>query len=73
MRIELGRCLLNDRLHDAGMTLAELSAVLRTKPERLVDYMDNKRIMPLKSAIAIAGTLGCDIKSLYEISTITTG
>ena len=70
MTIELGRCLLNERLIDAGMTLAELSAALRTKPERLVDYMDDKRIMPLKAAISIAGALGCDIKSLYEIITM---
>jgi hypothetical protein len=67
LRIELGRCLLNERLLDAGMTLAELSAALRTKPERLLDYRDDKRIMPLKAAISIAGTIGCDIKSLYEI------
>ncbi|GFZ99109.1 hypothetical protein GCM10008018_51620 [Paenibacillus marchantiophytorum] len=67
MKYELGRCLLNVRLHESGMTVQELAQTLQTKPEKLVDFMDNKRIMPLKSAIQIAATLRCEVTQLYEL------
>lgn len=67
MKYDLGRCLLHDRLHESGMTIAELAATLLYRQERLLDYMDNKRMMPLKTAITIADTIGCDVKNLYEL------
>jgi plasmid maintenance system antidote protein VapI len=72
MKFELGRCLLNDRLLESGMTIEELAEALLYKPERILDYMDNKRIMPLKTAISIAGTLGCGVKNLYELILVET-
>ncbi|NOU99314.1 helix-turn-helix domain-containing protein [Paenibacillus planticolens] len=67
MKYELGRCLLRERLQNSGMTLDELAQALRYKPERLNDFMENKRIMPLKTAICIADSLGCEVKDLYEL------
>ncbi|MDQ8736959.1 MULTISPECIES: helix-turn-helix transcriptional regulator [unclassified Paenibacillus] len=71
MRIELGSCLLEQRLAECGMSKEQLAATLRIRPERIVDYIDNKRIMPLKAAIAIADTVGCNVNSLYELHAIT--
>jgi plasmid maintenance system antidote protein VapI len=67
MKIELGRCLLNERLLGANMTKEELAHTLQYKPERLTDFIENKRIMPLKVAISIAKTIGCDVTDLYEL------
>ncbi|SDO08843.1 Cro/C1-type HTH DNA-binding domain-containing protein [Paenibacillus sp. yr247] len=70
MKYDLGRCLLSERLHESGMTVEDLAQTLLYKPERLIDFVENKRIMPLKSAISIADTLGCDVNDLYELITI---
>ncbi|MFD0697022.1 helix-turn-helix domain-containing protein [Paenibacillus sp. GCM10027628] len=66
MKDELGRCLLNERLIESGMDKDDLARILMYKPEKLQDYMDNKRIMPLKAAIHISEVIGCDVKQLYE-------
>jgi plasmid maintenance system antidote protein VapI len=70
MKYELGRCLLSERLLESNMTVGELARTLLYKPERITDFVENKRIMPLKSAISIADTLGCDVNDLYELVTI---
>ncbi|WNR44356.1 helix-turn-helix domain-containing protein [Paenibacillus roseipurpureus] len=70
MKFELGRCLLQERLDEHGVTREELSRSLQYKPERLIDYMENKRIMPLKVAISIADTIGCPISELYELQDV---
>jgi plasmid maintenance system antidote protein VapI len=67
MKFELGRCLLNERLLESGMNKEELAQKLLYKPERISDFMENKRIMPLKIAISIAKTIGCDVSELYEL------
>ncbi|MBA2942175.1 helix-turn-helix transcriptional regulator [Paenibacillus sp. CGMCC 1.16610] len=69
MKYELGRCLLSERLQEKGMSMEELAQVLHYKPEKLSDFVENKRIMPLKSAISIAVTLGCEVNDLYELIT----
>jgi plasmid maintenance system antidote protein VapI len=70
MKFELGRCLLNERLLEAGMNTEELTQILLYKHERITDFMDNKRIMPLKIAISIADTIGCNVSALYELVSI---
>nr|WP_240420258.1 helix-turn-helix transcriptional regulator [Paenibacillus periandrae] len=70
MKFELGRCLLQERLNESDMTLEELSRQLRYKPERILDYMDNKRVMPLKTAISIANSVGCNVQDLYDLKPI---
>jgi len=67
MKYELGRCLLRERLLESGMTLEELARQLYYKPERLSDYVDGKRVMPLKTALSIAATVGCEVRELYEL------
>ncbi|MBD0383073.1 helix-turn-helix domain-containing protein [Paenibacillus sedimenti] len=66
MKDELGRCLLQERLDESGMNKEDLARVLKYKPEKLQDFMDNKRVMSLKAAIHIADAIGCDVKQLYE-------
>ncbi|NHN31867.1 helix-turn-helix domain-containing protein [Paenibacillus agricola] len=70
MKIELGRCLLQERLNESDMALEDLSRQLRYKPERISDYIDNKRVMPLKTAISIANSIGCRVQDLYELESI---
>lgn len=67
MKFELGRCLLNERLMEAGKSAEWLAKELLFKPERVYDFMENKRVMPLKIAISIADTIGCDVRALYEL------
>jgi plasmid maintenance system antidote protein VapI len=66
MKVELGRCLLPERLREAGMAKEELARLLQYKPEKLQDFIDNKRVMSLKTAIHISDTIGCEVKGLYE-------
>ncbi|QMV41127.1 helix-turn-helix domain-containing protein [Cohnella cholangitidis] len=69
MKVELGRCLLPERLLEASMTAEQLARALQYKPERISDFIGNKRVMPLQVAISIAGTLGCEVTELYETTT----
>ncbi|NIK69437.1 helix-turn-helix transcriptional regulator [Paenibacillus sp. BK720] len=67
MKYELGRCLLQECLEERGISREALAGALLYKPERLVDYIENKRLMPLKTAISIADTIGCSVNELYEL------
>ncbi|WJH29129.1 MULTISPECIES: XRE family transcriptional regulator [Paenibacillus] len=67
MKFELGRCLLDERLMEAGKSAEWLANELLFKPERVYDFMENKRVMPLKIAISIADSIGCDVRALYEL------
>ncbi|WP_127531806.1 helix-turn-helix domain-containing protein [Paenibacillus kobensis] len=67
MKFELGRCLLQEQLTAHGMSVEELARALRYKPERIADYIGSIRIMPLKVAISIADTIGCQAQDLYEL------
>ena len=67
MKYELGRCLLNERLMESGKSAEWLAKDLLIKPERVYDFIENKRVMPLKIAISIADSIGCDVRSLYEL------
>jgi len=69
MRLRIGKCLLQERLTDAGVTVSELAREMRVNPARLQDYMDNLRVMPLKTAASIAVTLSCNVLELYEWQT----
>ncbi|MFD0712983.1 helix-turn-helix domain-containing protein [Paenibacillus sp. GCM10027626] len=70
MKFELGRCLLHERLVEYGITIEELTQALLYKRERISDFIENKRIMPLKTAISIADTIGCTVSELYELIAI---
>ncbi|MDO7907709.1 XRE family transcriptional regulator [Paenibacillus sp. JX-17] len=67
MKYELGRCLLNERLIESGKSPEWLAKKLLFKPERVYDFIESKRVMPLKIAISIADSIGCDVHDLYEL------
>jgi len=73
LKFELGRCLLNERLMESGKSVESLARELPFKPERLYDFIENKRVMPLKVAISIADSIGCDVRALYELIPIPKG
>ncbi|PYI50292.1 helix-turn-helix domain-containing protein [Paenibacillus flagellatus] len=73
MKIELGRCLLGERLAEAGISVDRLADALQMRRERLADFMDNKRVMPLKTALSIAATLDCEVDRLYECTRVEAG
>jgi DNA-binding XRE family transcriptional regulator len=52
---------------EAGKSAEWLAKELLFKPERVYDFMENKRVMPLKIAISIADSIGCDVRALYEL------
>ncbi|MFX3650090.1 MAG: XRE family transcriptional regulator [Paenibacillus sp.] len=67
MKFELGRCLLKERLLEYGKSEEWLAKELLFKPERITDFIENKRVMPLKIAISIADSISCDVRTLYEL------
>ncbi|NQX63968.1 helix-turn-helix domain-containing protein [Paenibacillus qinlingensis] len=73
MKFELGRCLLQQRLAEHGMGREELARALLYKSERIADYMENKRVMPLQVAISVADTIGCQVRDLYELIEVGSG
>ncbi|CAM4493109.1 helix-turn-helix domain-containing protein [Paenibacillus tarimensis] len=70
MGVTLGKCLLQECLDKQGLSVISLSVELRAKPEKLLDYIEGKRIMPLKTAISIARAIDCKVEDLYEIEEI---
>jgi hypothetical protein len=58
---------------ESGKSAEWLAKELRFKPERVYDFIENKRVMPLKIAISIADSIGCDVRSLYELIPIDNG
>ncbi|MNZ96162.1 hypothetical protein D3C78_1153440 [compost metagenome] len=70
MKFELGRCLLQERLEESGVSIDQLARDLHYKREMLFDYIENKRVMPLKNAISIADTIGCTVNDLYELNAL---
>ncbi len=52
---------------ESGKSVESLAQELLFKPERIYDFIENKRVMPLKIAISIADSIGCDVRALYEL------
>ncbi|QDX93595.1 XRE family transcriptional regulator [Brevibacillus laterosporus] len=66
MTFKVGRCRLYERLQLAGMTQTELAEKIHMKRQQVSDYANNRNVMSLSNAKAIAHTLGCQIDDLYE-------
>lgn len=66
MRIELGRCLLDECLKKAGMTRAQLVEKTGISRFRLSEYVSKERDMALATAYTIAKAIGCSEKALYK-------
>ncbi|MED0709674.1 helix-turn-helix transcriptional regulator [Aneurinibacillus aneurinilyticus] len=65
-----GRCLLRNRLAERKMTQVELAEKLELKPQRISDYIYNRRPMSLNVAKSISDVLHCNIEDLYEWHTV---
>lgn len=66
MAFKVGRCLLQYRLAEAGMTQQELAEKINMKPQQISDYAANRYVMSLRNAKTISHAIGCHIDDLYE-------
>lgn len=62
-----GRCLLVRRLKEIGKSQQWLSDVTGISKSQISDYVNNRRIMSLPTAMTISMAVGCSINDLYEI------
>jgi DNA-binding XRE family transcriptional regulator len=63
---KVGRCLLQQRLDELGMTQQELANKVHMPKQQISDYANNRVTMSLKNAKNIASALRCHIDDLYE-------
>lgn len=68
--IDIGRCLLADRLRRVDMTQQELSELSGISKTAINDYIHNRKTMTLKTAKNIALALNCNMDDLYEFKRI---
>lgn len=61
----LGRCLLDERLKEKGLTRQDLADKTGFDFRQLSLWATNRRAMTLKNAIIVANTLGCAVQALY--------
>lgn len=66
MRYAIGRCLLDDRLREAGMTRPQLAEKIRMDRRQLSRYATKESVMTLANAVLIADAIGCNPRTLYE-------
>lgn len=70
MRYEIGRCLIDARLREAGMTRKKLGDIIDMDRRQLSRYATNEAVMSLAIAFLIADTIGCNPRDLYELITV---
>jgi plasmid maintenance system antidote protein VapI len=68
--VNVGRCLLGERLRERGMTQVDLALKLNMSESRISDYIHNRKRMSLTTAINIAYAIGCSPFDLYEVTPI---
>lgn len=61
-----GKCRLNELLHSADMTRAELSRRTGVSSGNISNYANGRSVMGLIVAKNIASVLDCNIEELYE-------
>lgn len=66
MAVKAGRCLLQLRLAEAGLTQQDIVDRLNMTRSQVSDYAHNRRLMGLETAVSIAGVIGCRVEELYE-------
>ena len=66
MAYQVGRCLLRQKLIDAGMEQTELASRLNVTKQQVNKYVMNRQIMALETAKNVAVILDCRIEQLYE-------
>jgi DNA-binding XRE family transcriptional regulator len=66
MEVIVGRCLLNDKLAEVGMTQTQFAYKVGISRTQISDYANNRMIMSLKNALKISYALRCGVTDLYE-------
>jgi transcriptional regulator with XRE-family HTH domain len=66
MAVQVGRCLLQKLLRERGLTQQDIANRLQMPRQQVSDYANNRIVMSLRTAKAIAYVLGCHIDDLYE-------
>ncbi|RDW17597.1 XRE family transcriptional regulator [Oceanobacillus arenosus] len=66
MAYKVGRCLLRQKLKDAGMTQLQLANKLGVTEQQINKYVNNRQGMSLQVAKNIAVILNCHTDDLYE-------
>lgn len=66
MQIELGRCLLREKLRNAHMIQRELAARTSKSETQISDYISGTKGMSYKTAVEFSQILGCHAEELYE-------
>lgn len=61
-----GRCLLARRLKEIGKSQQWLRDVTGISKSQISDYVNNRRIMSLPTAMTISKAIGCYMDDLYE-------
>jgi transcriptional regulator with XRE-family HTH domain len=61
-----GKCLLRQRLQEAGMTQQQLAEKLHMPRSQISDYVHGRKTMSLLTAKSISHAIGCSVDSLYE-------
>jgi transcriptional regulator with XRE-family HTH domain len=66
MAFKVGRCLLQKRLNQLGLTQQQLSDRINMPKQQVSDYATNRRRMSIETARTISSALKCKIEDLYE-------
>jgi plasmid maintenance system antidote protein VapI len=66
--IVFGKCLLSDLLHKRGWNQNMLCERTGLKKSQVSAYVNNKKMMSLKTAILISHVIGCHADELYSYS-----
>ena len=64
--VDVGKCLLSDRLLEARMTQQDLADKMGVTRQQINSYAKDNRLMTLPVAMNIALILHCNIEDLYE-------
>ncbi|MFK3936622.1 helix-turn-helix domain-containing protein [Alkalihalobacillus sp. NPDC078783] len=63
-------CLLHYILDRYSMTNAQLADLTGIAPSSLSSYANNHTIMNLETAMTVAEAIGCEVRDLYEWTTV---
>jgi transcriptional regulator with XRE-family HTH domain len=61
-----GKCLLRQRLREAGITQAQLSEKIKMPIAQVNDYYHHRKKPSLDTARNISHAIGCSIEDLFE-------
>lgn len=64
--LSIGRCLLQDILDKKRLPRHYITDHTGMKKQQISHYINNERVMSLKTAKLIANVIGCHVDDLYE-------